>query len=107
MAGNWEHLLQVAHRAARTWPAPRSMASARAVPICADRIVAAEPAIRELMTRLSVPLPVPARGVAMAGVLLTDATGPVYNRRSPRSLTAAVEAAIIELDPSLPLEDWP
>jgi hypothetical protein len=41
--------------------------------------------------------------VAMASVLLTDATGPVYNRRSSVTLAAALEAAITELDPALPL----
>ena len=39
----------------------------------------------------------------MASVLLTDATGPVYNRRSPVTLTAALAAAITQLDPALPL----
>jgi hypothetical protein len=101
MAGNWDHLLRVARRSAL--PLPRPGALAGAMPVCADRIVAAEPAIRELMSRLSAPLPVPARGVAMACVLLTDATGPVYNRRSPVTLGAAVAAAVTQLDPALPL----
>jgi hypothetical protein len=39
----------------------------------------------------------------MASVLLTDATGPVYNRRSPVTLAAAVAAAATQLDPALPL----
>jgi len=89
LAGNWEHLLRVAHRGA--------------VPVCADRIVAAEPAIRELIARLTAPLPVPARGVAMARGLLTEATSPVYHRPSRVSLTAAVAAAAAQLDPALPL----
>jgi hypothetical protein len=46
---------------------------------------------------------VPAQGVAMARVLLTDATGPVYNSRSRVSLATALEAAITYLDPALPL----
>jgi hypothetical protein len=73
------------------------------MPVCADLIVAAEPAIRELISRLSAPLPVPARGVAMATVLLTDATGPVYRRRGPVTLAHALDAAIGQLDPALPL----
>jgi len=107
MAGNWDHLLRVARRSARTPPVPRSAALAGAIPLCADRIVAAEAAIRELIARLSAPLPVPARGVAMAHVLLTDATGPVYNRRSPVTLAAALDAAITQLDPALPLIPGP
>jgi hypothetical protein len=39
----------------------------------------------------------------MARALLTDATSPVYLRRSRVSLTAAVEAAAAQLDPALPL----
>jgi hypothetical protein len=102
MAGNWDHLLRVARRS-RTPSVARSAALAGAITVCADRIVAAEPAIRELISRLSAPLPVPARGVAMASTLLTDSTGPVYNRRSPVTLAAALDAAITQLDPALPL----
>jgi hypothetical protein len=65
--------------------------------------VAAEPAIRELVSRLSAALPVPARGVAMARVLLTDATGPLYSRQARDGLPAALEAAIAQLDPARPL----
>jgi hypothetical protein len=35
----------------------------------------------------------------MAMALLTDGTSPVYNRRSPLSLTAATRDAIRQLDP--------
>ncbi len=101
MAGNWEHLLRVARRAQRAPRGPR--APAGAMPVCADRVVAAEPAIRDLMNRLAAPLPVPARGVAMARVLLTDATSPVYSRRSHVDLSHAVAAAAAQLDPALPL----
>ena len=102
-AANWERLLRVARRSAGAPPVPRSGARAAAIPVCAGQIVAAEPAIRELVSSLSVPLPVPARGVAMARVLLTDAAGPVYNCRSRVSLGAALDAAIVHLDPALPL----
>ena len=99
MAGSWGHVLRVAQRAPRTGsPAP-----AGAVPVCADRVVAAEPVIRDLMNRLAAPLPVPARGVAMARVLLTDGTSPVYNRRAGIALSDAVAAAATQLDPALPL----
>ena len=102
-AANWERLLRVARQSAGVPPVPRSGARAAATPVCAGRILAAEPAIDELMSCLSAPLPVPAQGVAMARVLLTDAAGPVYNWRSRVSLTAAIEAAIAHLDPALPL----
>lgn len=105
LAHSFEHLLRVAQRARHT-RASGSLAAAAAMPIRADRIVLAEPAIRDLISRLSAPLPVPARGVAMACLLLRDATGPVYSRRSCADLTAQVEAAAAQLDPALPLLPW-
>jgi hypothetical protein len=102
IAGSWEHVLRVARRAQRARRGG-SRATSAAVPVCADRVVAAEPAIRDLMNRLAAPLPVPARGVAMARVLLTDATSPVYNRRASVALGDAVAAAAAQLDPALPL----
>ena len=102
-AANWEHLLRVARQSASVPPVPRSGARAAAMPVCSGQITTAEPAIRELVSCLSVPLPVPAQGVAMARVPLTDAAGPVYNGRGRVSLAAALEAAITHLDPALPL----
>jgi hypothetical protein len=98
LAASWQHLLRVADRAGH-YPAVRS----RAVPVCADQIVAAGPAVRDLIARLSAAAPVPACGVAMARVLLTDATSPVYQRRAGAGLLAAVESAAAQLDPALPL----
>jgi len=95
LARDWENLLRAARR-------PRGLYHP-AIPVRGDRIVAAEPAVRELARCMTAPLPVPARGVAMAAVLLTDALGPVYNPHSKASLTAALEAAIAQLDPALPL----
>jgi len=100
VAGNWDHVLRVARRAQASPATPT-----RALPVCADRIAAAEPAIRELMARLVTPLPVTARGVAMASVLLTDATSPVYNRNSSVTLGDALAAAVSQLDPAQPLID--
>lgn len=102
ITGSWEHVLRTARRAQRAARAG-SHPPARAVPVCADRVVTAEPAIRDLMNRLAAPLPVPARGVAMARVLLTDATSPVYNRHAVVDLADAVAAAAAQLDPALPL----
>jgi hypothetical protein len=100
LAGHWEHLLRVARR---TPPGTWSHARQPAVPVCADEIVAAELVIRDLMTQLTLPLPVPARGVAMARALLTDPRSPVYRRQAAVALTAAVAAATAQLDPALPL----
>ena len=95
MARNWENLLRAARRAHETYHPARLINS--------DRIIAAEPAVRELVRCMTAPLPVAARGVAMATVLLTDALGPVYNRRSQATLAGALEAAIAQLDPAVPL----
>jgi hypothetical protein len=84
--------------AAGTEPETTPLLAARA-----QDIVAAEPDIRDLISRLTTPLPVTAQGVAMASVLLTDATGPVYRRRGPITLDTAIAAAIAQLDPALPL----
>lgn len=96
LAGYWERLLRVAHGYQQAHRSP-------VVPVCADRVVAAEPAIRDLIAQLKTSLPMPARGVAMARVLLTEATSPVYDRRARPDLVTAVEAAVTELDPSRPL----
>lgn len=95
LACHWENLLHVAQGA----PGSRHLA----VPVRSDTVVAAEPAVRELVHRMTAPLPVAARGVAMATELLTDGLGPVYNPYSRVSLAAALEIAIAQLDPALPL----
>jgi hypothetical protein len=95
LARDWENLLRVARRAHGPYQ--------HALPVRSDHVIAAEPAVRELVRCMTAPLPVAARGVAMATVLLTDALGPVYNRRSEVTLAAALEAAIAQLDPALPL----
>ena len=95
LATSWEHLVRVARRAQ---PAPRA-----AVPVRADQVIAAEAAIGELVRLLRAGLPVPARGVAMARLPLTDPTSAVYSRQAPDALTATVRAAAGQLDPFLPL----
>jgi hypothetical protein len=94
LARDWEHLLRVARNGKPGQAARRLRAS---------RIAAAGPAISELAERLGTPLPVGARGVAMANVLLTDAAGPVYNRHSRETLETALEAVIEQLDPARPV----
>jgi hypothetical protein len=86
----WNTLLRRVRRPAQRLP----------MPLCRERIIAAEPDVRYLLALLAGPRPVAARGVAMAMVLLTDGTSPVYNRRSPLSLTAATRDAIRQLDPA-------
>ena len=93
LARDWEHLLRVAHG-----PTPGRARRLRAAPIAREG-----KAIKDLAERLGTPLPVGARGVAMATVLLTDAAGPVYNRHSRETLTTALQATITELDPARPM----
>ena len=95
VARSWDHLLRAARRA----PAQRTPA----VPLNAAAILAAEPAIRELMERLTAPLPVTAQGVAAATIPLTDATSAVYGRQRPDALAGLLDDAIIQLDPAQPL----
>ena len=94
-AANWEHLLLTARR--------RQTGPTAAVPLRAGAVIAAEPLIGDLARHLRAALPVPARGVAMAHVLLTDPTSPVYSGRAPVTLAAALEAALDQLDPARPL----
>jgi hypothetical protein len=91
LARYWERLLGVAAR-----PAP---ALRNAAPLRRGPVLAAEPAISELAGLLRAPLPVSARGVAMARLLLTDAGGPLYWSGAPESLHVALRAAITRLDP--------
>jgi hypothetical protein len=91
VAANWEHLLEVARR-----PALRHNGR---VPLCRDRIAEAESEVRSMLVVLVTPWPVSARGVAMASRLLSDGAGPLYNRRSPIDLVAAVRDVTAQLDP--------
>jgi hypothetical protein len=90
LAGDWGRLARMA--LARPAPAAR-------MPLRRDRIVAAGPEILRLQDSLRAALPVPVRGVAMASRLLCDAAGPVYSRRSPVDLRAALQEAIQQMDP--------
>jgi hypothetical protein len=92
LASNWEHLMDLT----RTQPARL----VRRVPVCRDRIAAAEPSVREMIVALVAPRPVPARGVATVSLLLSDGTGPFYNRRSPSDLVSAIREATLRLDPA-------
>jgi hypothetical protein len=91
LARNWERLLQRVDRA-RQGADPR-------VPLARARIVDAEDDIRQLVAALRAGLPVPARGVAMANLLLIDGTGPVYSVGRRRDLRTAVQEATENLNP--------
>ncbi len=84
LADDWRELISRAQR-------PPS-GTGRQVPLQRGRIVAAERDIRQLAGVLSAPLAPAARGVAMAGLLLTDGTGPLYNGRAGADLGATVRA---------------
>jgi hypothetical protein len=94
LASDWDRLVRIARER------PATVAH---VPLRRDRIVGAEEDIRELQRALRASAPVPARGVALASTLLSDGTGPLYNRNSRVDLRAAVQAAIQHLDPSTAL----
>jgi hypothetical protein len=94
LARNWEHLLDTA---GGSGPAPGR------VPLCRERITAAEPALRAMLAALRAPLPVPAGGVARARLLLSDGAGPLYNRTCPTDLVAVVGQVTGELDSSADL----
>jgi hypothetical protein len=81
----WEHVLDQGRRP----PIPRTPRA----PLCRDRIAAAERDVREMLTVLACPLPITARGAAMASSLLSDGTGPLHYRHSLLDLGAAVREA--------------
>jgi hypothetical protein len=56
-----------------------------------------------MLDALVTPLPVPARGVAMALRLLCDGAGPLYDPHSKTDLVAALREARGQLDPAMPL----
>jgi hypothetical protein len=87
---NFDHLLELVERTAAA-PGARVLASREA-------IAEAEPDLREMLTKLATPLPTSARGVAMARILLTDGTGPLFRPRCPTNLRRAVQDAIAQLD---------
>jgi hypothetical protein len=95
LADNWNHVLDVALKEAAASSTARSM-------LRQDRIAAAEPRIRELITLLLGPQPLPAGGIASARQLLTDGTGPLYSSVSTTSLSDAVAEIVARLDPAIP-----
>jgi hypothetical protein len=70
------------------------------VPVCRDRVRDAAEDLGDLIRRLLGGGAVGARGVALAGVLLSDGSGPLYHRSSAGDLRARVREAVDALDPS-------
>ena len=63
------------------------------VPVRRDQVRDCSAEFTELIGRLLAAGPVPAQGVAMARILLTDASGPLYHRASGGELRASVRDA--------------
>jgi hypothetical protein len=61
------------------------------------RVAAAAGALSELADGLAEPKPVSARGVAQALILLTDETGPLFNRHNYGNVRNQTSAAIANL----------
>jgi hypothetical protein len=87
---SWQRVLDQAGRAPR--------ARNPHAPLCRDRIIGAGGDVRTMLDVLSSRLPVSARGVAMAGLLLSDGTGPLYNRSSTVNLPAALREVTTRLE---------
>ncbi len=88
LASNWQALLERASKPLQRNPR---------VPLCRDRIAAAEDDIHEMISVLSASRPSSARGVAMVSRLLSDGAGPLYNRHANADLRSELLRAIAEL----------
>jgi hypothetical protein len=94
LAARWESLL-----ARCLSPKPRRLPQGAAIPMQRRQIVAAQAEIRRLVRALRSGIAVQARGVAIASVLLTDGTGPLYNPAQAHMLKRSVLVAADHLDP--------
>lgn len=92
-SGRWQNVLG---RADRARGSPQ-------VPMVRPRVLAARAEIRDLIAALRTAGPVPAHGVALADVLISDSASPLYSGRSPLDLRASIRAAVRNLDPSASL----
>jgi hypothetical protein len=92
LADDWRNLLRHAQVPPVRRRDPR-------VPLNRTHILAHQVEIHAMLDALETPLPVPARGVAMAGRLLTDGTGPLYDRRRSADLRSVLRHTTAELDP--------
>ena len=97
--GNREQLAAAWERMIVRAQSPRRPGDPTA-PLARAPIAAARRQISELTAALRVARPVPAGGVAMARLLLTDGSGPLYSSRAPVALSAALAETIRRLDPA-------
>ena len=86
-------------RLAACWTNLISNPGPRHAPVRWSEVAAAHREIAELADALRVAQPVSARGVAIARLLLTDGTGPLYNARHPQDVRLVARAAVRHLDP--------
>jgi hypothetical protein len=71
------------------------------VPVCRDQVRDCSAEFGELIRRLLAGGPVPVQGLAMARILLADASGPLYHRAGAGELRASVRDAADALDAPL------
>jgi len=91
----------LARSASRVLAAAAPAAGRLPVPVCRDQVRDCSAEFAELIGRLLSAGPVPAQGVAMARILLADASGPLYHRAGAGELRASVRDAADALDAPL------
>jgi hypothetical protein len=92
LAAGWQSVLR---------PTPAApLGRGSVVPTRSDQVGPALPEIEELVAALRAEWPVAPRGVALANLLLTDGTGPLYNPTNPRNVRDEIREALRHLDPS-------
>jgi hypothetical protein len=69
-------------------------------PIARERVASAARELRLLADRLQAPGPVDPRGIVDVNLLVSDGSGPLYNRHSPDDLGPAATAARLALGPA-------
>jgi hypothetical protein len=92
LATGWQSVLRP------TRPAPSGRLSV--VSTRPEQLRAARTEIEELVVALRAEWPVAPRGVALANLLLTDGTGPLYNAADPRNVRDEVREALRHLNSS-------
>lgn len=97
LAQRWTNVLNQARRQ----PVPRFVRA----PLQRRAVIAAEQDVREMISVLSSGQPIDARGAAMASALLSDGTGPLYNRRSCVALGSVVRAATRQMNAARPADE--
>jgi hypothetical protein len=96
-AGSREHLARSLREVVSA--AERPPRGNEIVPLARVEVSASAYELRALASRLQAPAPVDPRGVAEVRLLLTDGSGPLYNRRAETPLGVAAVAARRALAP--------